>query len=126
MTDLGSMRNATAKALGLAIVILLLQACDVTVVPPVDPGPDPDPTGPPTELVVGLTHGELSADGNSTPEANAPAHEVLGQIPLQSQHLMGWGTLNPEPTKGQRDWSSLDDRIDLIPDIGAELVLTLC
>jgi hypothetical protein len=39
---------------------------------------------------------------------------------------MGFGALNPEPSPGVYDWSSLDQRMQAIADTGAEPVLTLC
>ncbi|MDQ1663412.1 MAG: hypothetical protein QOJ68_3392 [Blastococcus sp.] len=46
--------------------------------------------------------------------------------PVQNQSLMGWGTLNPEPSPGTFDWSTLDSRIGTITAMGAQPVLTLC
>jgi hypothetical protein len=39
---------------------------------------------------------------------------------------MGFGTLNPEPAPGQYDWSTLDQRMQLVKATGGRTVLTLC
>jgi hypothetical protein len=44
----------------------------------------------------------------------------------QNHHLMGFGTLNPEPSPGEYDWSTLDRRMQLTEETGARTVLTLC
>jgi hypothetical protein len=57
----------------------------------------------------------------------AEARDVLESVaPIQNQHLMGWGALNPEPSPGEYEWDSLDQRIEGIVEMGAEPVLTLC
>lgn len=72
------------------------------------------------QLVVGVTHGQRTAQPGTI------GYGVLRDVPIQNQHLMGWGTLSPEPTPGVYDWSTLDERIALIQSTGAEPVLTLC
>jgi len=44
----------------------------------------------------------------------------------QNQHIMGWGTTNPEPSPGVYDWSDLDRRVALMRNTGAQKVITLC
>jgi hypothetical protein len=78
-------------------------------------------------LTVGVTHEETSVDPSNPASAFARARDVLRAVaPMQNQHLMGWGALNPEPSPGVFDFSSLDTRIDMITAMGAEPVLTLC
>jgi hypothetical protein len=76
---------------------------------------------------VGVTHDQHSADDWGDPVATARARAVLYESTrLQNQHLMGWGTLNPEPSPGVYDWASLDERMRLIRASGGTPVLTLC
>jgi hypothetical protein len=76
-------------------------------------------------LEVGVTHTQQSVDGQA--ESRARAEEILTTVgPLQNQHLMGWGTENPEPEPGVYDWASMDERMDLIERTGGEAVITLC
>lgn len=76
-------------------------------------------------FTVGVTHGQHTP----YPTAGYPATvelDVLRRIPLQNQHIMGWGALSPEPSPGVYDWTSLDERMRLIESTGAEPVITLC
>jgi hypothetical protein len=78
-------------------------------------------------LVFGVTHGRSSADDWNAAPAVRRATGLLGEVAgVQNQHLMGWGALNPEPSRDRYDFSSLDSRIDMITGMGAEPVLTLC
>jgi hypothetical protein len=78
-------------------------------------------------LTVGVTHGESSVDPLNPAAAVSRARGVLEEVaPVQNQHLMGWGALNPEPSPGVFDFSSLDRRMNMITAMGAEPVVTLC
>lgn len=82
-----------------------------------------------TDLQLGLTHTERSIDDWGDADAVADAKDILTDLgPLQNQHLMGWGALNPwpNPESAEREWDSLDARIDLIRDTGGTAVITLC
>src|SRR5690606_19338400 len=71
--------------------------------------------------------GEYSIDEWSHPEASASARAVLSATATyQNQHIYGWGAMNPEPSPGQFDWSSLDRRMELIRSTGGTPVITLC
>jgi hypothetical protein len=86
-------------------------------------GPDEPVPG----LTVGVTHTERSADWWNSDAAVERALRVLTEVArIQNQHLMGWGAGNPEPEPGTYDFSSLDRRIRMITETGAEPVLTLC
>lgn len=75
--------------------------------------------------VVGVTHTQDSADDHP-PAQVAAATATLGAQPmLQNQYLMGWGVGNPEPSPGVFDWSSLDQRMQLIDTTHGVPVLTL-
>lgn len=80
----------------------------------------------PTEL--GVTHTRQSLDDTEPAEARERGKQILagqGQE-YQNHHLMGFGTLNPEPAPGQYDWSSLDRRMELTKETDGKAMLTLC
>ena len=84
-------------------------------------------TIPTDRLVVGWTHTQYSIDPHNSAAANDAAIDILRDLaPVQNQHIMGFGTLNPEPSKGVYDWTSLDYRMDAIRRSGAIPVITLC
>ena len=79
-------------------------------------------------LELGVTHTQNSLDPDEPDEARSRGVEILadnGGI-WQNHHLMGFGTLNPEPAPGEYDWSILDRRMRLTEETGARTVLTLC
>ena len=89
--------------------------------------PAPSTTRVKDPFVLGVTHTQFSADSWFAADAVRRAEQNLRELaPLQNQHLMGWGALNPEPSPGRYDWSSLDARVDLMRRTGATMVLTLC
>jgi hypothetical protein len=75
---------------------------------------------------IGVTHTQPNwQEGN--PEAVARAKSLLADgLKFQNQHLMDWGTENPEPKPGIYAWTSLDKRVALMRSMGATLVITLC
>ncbi|NOK63665.1 MAG: hypothetical protein GFH27_549379n8 [Chloroflexi bacterium AL-W] len=81
-----------------------------------------------SQMKLGATHTRHTlnvADGQ--PEAVMQARSILASVAqYQNQHIMGWGALNPNPAPGEYDWSSLDARINIIREMGAEPVITLC
>src|SRR5688500_17498177 len=78
-------------------------------------------------LSTGATHTQYSLDsfGNSAAVANGKRLLQASTV-YQNQHLMGWGTLNPEPSRCVFDWDSLDGRVQIMRDTGAIKVITLC
>ena len=73
----------------------------------------------PRTLAVGVTHAQHSVDEWGDVAARARARAILSATAsYQNQHLFGWGTLNPEPSLGRYDWSSLDRRMELIRSSG--------
>ncbi|MDG4863734.1 xylan 1,4-beta-xylosidase [Streptomyces sp. T-3] len=85
------------------------------------------PAGKPSpELGWGFTHTANSADEGEQP-AIARAEKFLSASPMpQLQHLMGWGSDNPEPSPGAYDFEAMDRRIDFIRASGGTPVVTLC
>ncbi|MBW3623602.1 MAG: xylan 1,4-beta-xylosidase [Armatimonadetes bacterium] len=76
---------------------------------------------------TGVTHTQYSLDPWGDPEAIQRAKKLLRAVAVyQNQHLMGWGTDNPNPAPGVYNWESLDRRIGLIRSMGATPVITLC
>lgn len=80
------------------------------------------------DVVLGVTHTDRSLEPWHDAGAVAQAESLLRSHPgtFQNVHLMGWGTLNPEPRPGQFDWTTLDRRIDLVRRTGGIPVITLC
>jgi Glycosyl hydrolases family 39 len=78
-------------------------------------------------LTLGVTHTQRTVQLAHPDDAVARVRDALAAIgPLQNQHLMGWGTLNPEPSPGDYRFETLDERIEMITALGGEPVLTLC
>jgi hypothetical protein len=82
----------------------------------------------PENLELGVTHTQYSLDPGDPDEARDRGAAVLadGSAIWQNHHLMGFGTLSPEPSPGEYDWSSLDRRMQLTEETGGRTVLTLC
>jgi hypothetical protein len=81
----------------------------------------------PQALQLGVTHTQVSADNWKPAESRARADAIMREVTdYGNQHIMGWGALNPSPSPGVRDWSSLDQRMQLIADSGVTPVITLC
>ncbi|MEV1007306.1 xylan 1,4-beta-xylosidase [Streptomyces sp. NPDC049881] len=116
--------RTAVRAAALAAAALALAATGLTAQATAGP---PAPAAAPAAdgFQTGVTHTQQSVDGNAA--ARARAETILGTVgPLQNQHLMGWGTENPEPEPGVYDWASLDERVALMERTGGELVITLC
>lgn len=75
---------------------------------------------------VGVTHvGGRWEQGD--PQAVARARALMEDVIVyQNQHIMNWGTGNPEPSRGVYDWTSLDKRMELIRSMNTIPVLTFC
>ena len=82
----------------------------------------------PVPLELGVTHTQHSLDSHDPEEATDRGKEILGDDSAiwQNNHLMGFGTDNPEPSPGDYDWDSLDARMELTEDTGGKAMLTLC
>ncbi|MCU1661761.1 MAG: hypothetical protein JWR58_1826 [Pseudonocardia sp.] len=79
-------------------------------------------------LELGVTHTQDSLDPEEPAESRRRGIDILSDSSAvwQNHHLMGFGTLNPEPSPGEYDWGSLDQRMQLTEDTGGRTVLTLC
>ncbi|MCT9076749.1 GH39 family glycosyl hydrolase [Streptomyces fulvoviolaceus] len=89
------------------------------------PTTTPDAETP--EVGWGFTHTQFSADEGSS-AATERVEGMLadaGGLP-QIQHIMGWGSDNPEPVKGRYDFEDMDRRVDFIRASGGTPVVTLC
>jgi hypothetical protein len=82
--------------------------------------------GQPLEL--GVTHTQDSLDDSEPDAARQRGIDILSNNAgiWQNHHLMGFGTGNPEPSPGQYDWSTLDERMALTEQTGGRTVLTAC
>jgi hypothetical protein len=79
-----------------------------------------------SNFIIGVTHTQPKWE-NGNPVAVARAKSLLAEgIRFQNQHLMDWGTENPEPQPGVYNWASLDHRVALMRSMGASIVITLC
>jgi Glycosyl hydrolases family 39 len=131
-------RGGEASAGGLTL--LLIVAVVLSIRAPAASPVTPDATAPaptwkasvrsrpdPHSFAVGVTHTQYSIDPWGDEQATARARAVLSATATyQNQHIFGWGVLNPEPSPGQYDWSSLDRRMQLIRSTGGIPVITLC
>ncbi|MET0191232.1 MAG: hypothetical protein ABW212_19690, partial [Pseudonocardia sediminis] len=77
---------------------------------------------------IGVTHTKNSLDDTEPAEARQRGTEILSGSgeEYQNHHLMGFGTLNPEPAPGEYDWSSLDRRMELTKETNGKAMMTLC
>jgi hypothetical protein len=82
----------------------------------------------PAPLELGVTHTQNSLDSHDPEEATERGMEILRSDSAiwQNVHLMGFGTDNPEPSPGDYDWDSLDQRMELVEKTGGKAMLTLC
>lgn len=103
--------------LAAALALLLLAACS---------GGPPDDPAPPAELGWGFTHTQHSADAGEDRAVRRARTTLEGTGLPQVQHLMGWGSANPEPRPGTYDFAAMDRRIALAEETGATPVITLC
>lgn len=109
-----------------AIVTLLLLAAPVYAQEPVIVRVDRSAPAGVSHLSIGVTHTQPKWE-NGNPQAVARAKELLSRgLKFQNQHLMDWGTENPEPKPGVYNWASLDHRVALMRSMGATVVITLC
>ena len=81
-----------------------------------------------SRLELGVTHTRYSLDTGGDLEAVPRAKKLLAAAcRYHNVHIMGWGTMNPNPAPGVYDWESLDRRMAMVRSIpGAIPVLTLC
>jgi Glycosyl hydrolases family 39 len=82
----------------------------------------------PAKMDLGVTHTQDSLDDSEPDAARARGMKILSNdgAVWQNIHLMGFGTLNPEPSPGEFDWDSLDKRMELVKDTDGKAMLTLC
>ncbi len=78
-------------------------------------------------LTLGLTHTHVYWEYGES-EAVQRARDLLTPVTtFQNQHIMGWGTDNPQPSEGgPYNFESLDRRVELMRSLGGEMVLTFC
>jgi hypothetical protein len=81
-----------------------------------------------SRLELGATHTRYSLDTGGDADAIARGKKLLSEVcRYQNVHIMGWGTMNPNPAPGTYDWESLDRRMAMVRSIpGAVPVITLC
>jgi hypothetical protein len=81
-----------------------------------------------SRLELGVTHTQRSLDTGGDAAAIARAGELIAATcRYQNVHIMGWGTMNPNPAPDVYDWESLDRRMKMVRAIpGTVPVITLC
>jgi hypothetical protein len=81
-----------------------------------------------SRFTLGVTHTQRSLDTGGDRQAIARGKELLAAAcRYHNVHIMGWGTMNPNPAPGVYDWESLDRRMAMVRSIpGAAPVITLC
>jgi Glycosyl hydrolases family 39 len=96
----------------------VLPACTIMVSPRV--------TGT-SSLHLGATHTGHCLDPWGDKASVLRAKNLLKEVSdFHNQHIMGWGTMNPEPSPGSYDWETLDRRMALFRTLGGTPVITLC
>jgi hypothetical protein len=82
----------------------------------------------PGPMEIGVTHTQDSLDDTEPAQARQRGVDILSSLgqEYQNHHLMGFGTLNPEPRPGEFEWDSLDRRMQLTEETGGKAMLTLC
>ncbi|NIK78067.1 hypothetical protein FHS15_003205 [Paenibacillus castaneae] len=80
-----------------------------------------------SNLSLGVTHTHKFWEAGEA-EAVQRAKDLLKPvINFQNVHIMGWGAENPWKSKDEDiDYSSLDKRINMMRELGGELVITFC
>ncbi|MEV4251416.1 xylan 1,4-beta-xylosidase [Streptosporangium canum] len=74
----------------------------------------------------GFTHTQVSAN-DGTARFEQDVSRTLARTPmLQTQHIMGFGALNPQPRPKEFYWESLDGRTNLMKQSGGTQIITLC
>ncbi len=85
------------------------------------------PTTVTSHMAIGATHEHSDADPWNNSKAVASAKQLMQtSLTYQNQQIMGWGVDDPEPSPGVYHWDSLDERVQLMQDTKAKMVLTLC
>jgi hypothetical protein len=81
-----------------------------------------------SKLALGCTRTEKDLDNvPCNPSAYAAASKLINSsCRYMNAHIMGWGTLSPEPSPGVYHWDELDRRMAMIRSAGAIPIITLC
>lgn len=78
------------------------------------------------KLMLGVTYMQYNLTNGGDPASIQRGKDLLrGLVVFHNQHIFGFGAGNIEPKKGIYDWSTLDNRIQLMRDLGATPVITL-
>jgi len=78
------------------------------------------------KLMLGVTYMQYNLTNGGDPTSIERGKDLLkGLVVFHNQHIFGFGAGNIEPKKGIYDWSTLDNRIQLMRDLGATPVITL-
>ncbi len=131
------------RMIAVAVVAILAASCAAPATSPdsdrvtAKAGPSTEPTESATAAQKppsvdagwprwGFTHTGISAN-NITPQFEQVVARSLAKTPmLQNQHIMGFGALNPQPTRTQYFWEDLDSRTNFMKQSGGIPIITLC
>ena len=75
-----------------------------------------------SQFLLGATFIQLDNHLNNPREIQLMANG-LGYL---NTFIYGWGTDNPEPAPGQYDWSSLDQRVQIMSQAKTRMIISLC
>lgn len=79
-----------------------------------------------TSLKLGVTYMQHNLDSwNDAAAVNRGKKLLTGAVVYHNQHIFGFGAGSPLPRPGQYNWSSLDERVQMMTDMGATPVITL-
>ncbi|WP_327584006.1 xylan 1,4-beta-xylosidase [Nonomuraea sp. NBC_00507] len=135
-----SMWGRPIRMIAVAAVAVVLASCGSAASPGADPATSAaqeSPAQSPSEVQKppavepgwprwGFTHTGTSAN-NITPQFEQTVAQSLARTPmLQNQHIMGFGALNPQPTRQQYFWEDLDSRTSFMKQSGGTPIITLC
>ncbi|TMR21869.1 xylan 1,4-beta-xylosidase [Nonomuraea turkmeniaca] len=135
-----SMWRRPIRTIAVTALAVVLASCGSAA----SPGPDPATSAPqespaqsppgaqkPPAVAAdwprwGFTHTGTSAN-NVTPQFEQRVAQSLARTPmLQNQHIMGFGALNPQPTRQQYFWEDLDSRTNFMKQSKGTPIITLC
>lgn len=119
----------------LLLLSLSLTACLSTGIG--GPGSGSQSNAAPPNVVVDVSTSTPSGVNNMLPGATITESSkalftgtgkqlLRSSLGIMNVQMMGWGAINPEPSPGDYNWQSLDQRVQLMRDSGAVKMITFC
>jgi hypothetical protein len=75
---------------------------------------------------IGVTHTHGFWEYGDQTAVKRARNLLIDGTAFQNQHIMGWGTGNPEPQPGNYQWNDLDHRVGLMRSIETPMIITFC